>query len=85
MTIKVQFHFIDDDGRQRTGEMDFEVPGTKPTSKLAIKVNGHFLSWAEVELNGSTLLSARGFIKETGAEIFRTQFLKPADEVVPKN
>ncbi|MFA4938195.1 hypothetical protein [Brevundimonas sp.] len=85
MTIKVQFHFIDDDGRQRTGAMDFDVPGTKPTSKLAIKVNGHFLSWAEVELSGSTLLSARGFIKETGAEIFRTQFLKPADEAGPKN
>lgn len=82
MTIQVQFHFNDDDGRRRVGQMEFAVPGTKVTSKLAIKVSGHFLTWAETELSGSTLLSARGIVKETGVELFRSQFLKAADEAL---
>lgn len=79
MTIQVQFNFIDDRGTPRSGAMEFEVPGTKATSHLAIKSTGHFLHWAESELNGETLQSARGVIKETGEEVFRAQFLKPAD------
>ena len=79
MTIQVQFHFIDDNGLRRTGSMEFEAPGTQATSKLAIKVNGHFLRWAETELSSETLLSARGVVKETGVEVFRTEFLKPSE------
>lgn len=79
MTIQVQFHFVDNNGIRRTGSIEFDAPGTRATSNLAIKVNGHFLQWAETELRGETLVSARGVVKETGVEVFRTQFLKPAD------
>lgn len=79
MTIQVQFQFIDDNGTRRTGSIEFEAPGTQATSKLAIKANGHFLQWAETELSDKTLLAAKGVVKETGVEVFRTQFLKPAD------
>jgi hypothetical protein len=76
MTIEVQFRFIDPHNVTRTEDINVDVPGTIATSSLAIRVNQHFLQWAEVNLGGSKLLSAIARDKKSHVEIFRSEYLR---------
>jgi hypothetical protein len=76
MTIQVQVRFIDSQNTQQSRMLEFEVPGTTATSLLAIRINQHFLTWAEAELGSAKLLSAIARDKASGIEIFRSQYLR---------
>jgi hypothetical protein len=75
MTIEVEFRVVDSQDVPRIGRVQFEVPGTTANSSLAIKVNKHFLTWAELEFSNTKLLSAVARDKESGVEIFKTHYL----------
>jgi hypothetical protein len=78
MQVEVHFRFIDQEGRQQAGRLDFEAPGLSASSDLVIKVNRHFLDWVEAEVRGGKLVSSVARIKD-GPELFRSQYLLAAD------
>lgn len=83
MPIEVQVDFIDRNGVQGRRGIRFECPGTVATTSLAIRVNQHFLKWAEAELADVKIISAVGRDTASGQELFRTRFLEMPSEPPP--
>jgi hypothetical protein len=82
MTIEVSFRYIDDQGAQRNGKINFNGAGTKQTNNMAIRVHKQFLDWAEVNLLNATLVATSARDKISGAEIFRCEYLTPPAEPI---
>ena len=75
MTFQVQYVEIDEDGNQSRRHYNATVPGTIPTSRIAVYLHKKFLEFAETELDGKTLLYAEARDLKTGAQLFHSKYL----------
>ena len=75
MTMTVNFQFCDPiDNFDRKGTINFNAPGTKVTSKMALDVAKNFLSQFEETTPMADLRSATCTVAKTGQKVFDIKF-----------
>lgn len=74
MPVHVKFNFLDDGERRRNGQVIINGPGTTLTNSIALEAHKSFLEWFQMEFPGFKLLSAIAHDKNSGMEIFRSEY-----------